>query len=233
MLRSSNLLAFATRMWTSVHYGIELALSVAGTNAALHRSGCCRFQGERTGFTLVEILVVVAVIGLLSAQIFPAVQQTLESSRRTTCGNHLRQIGLGLYSYHDSYNRIPPGARVSSPPAFVTICGGREGYMALDVISEGSCAQGISWDKLHGAHLAACRTGESLQSLELHYERERQSACGRDQPVATVRCRTHEPGKVVYVLEWKFEAVCKAIVEEALFAKGGSNQCRDATNFRK
>jgi prepilin-type N-terminal cleavage/methylation domain-containing protein len=61
------------------------------------------------GFSLVEILVVIAIIGALVALLLPAVQQARESARRTTCGNNLRQIGIALLSYHDSLAAFPPG----------------------------------------------------------------------------------------------------------------------------
>ena len=61
------------------------------------------------GFSLVEILVVIAIIGALVALLLPAVQQARESARRTTCGNNLRQIGIALLNYHDSLAMFPPG----------------------------------------------------------------------------------------------------------------------------
>jgi prepilin-type N-terminal cleavage/methylation domain-containing protein/prepilin-type processing-associated H-X9-DG protein len=67
-----------------------------------------RGSRPRHGLTLVELLVVVAIIGLLVALLLPAVQSARESARRTTCGNNIRQIGLALHSYHTSMNSLPP-----------------------------------------------------------------------------------------------------------------------------
>lgn len=58
-------------------------------------------------FTLVELLVVIAIIGVLVGLLLPAVQAAREASRRATCQNNLRQIGLSVQTYHDAQGRIP------------------------------------------------------------------------------------------------------------------------------
>src|SRR5215203_4901499 len=67
-----------------------------------------RHRRQVVGFTLIELLVVIAIIGILAALLLPAVNTTKVRAKRTTCVNHLRQIGLGFQLFaHDHDGKLP------------------------------------------------------------------------------------------------------------------------------
>ena len=68
---------------------------------------------QRGGFSLVELLVVLAIIAILLSLVVPAVQKAREAANGSICRNNLKQLGLALHAYHSAFARFPPG--LSSP----------------------------------------------------------------------------------------------------------------------
>ena len=65
-------------------------------------------QNRTAQFRMVEVLFVVAVVGVLFLVLIPAIQTTRSVSRRNACADNLKMLGLGLHNYHDTYRRFPP-----------------------------------------------------------------------------------------------------------------------------
>lgn len=95
---------------------------------------------NRRGLTLLEVVITVVILAVIAAIAVPAIQNAREQSRRSTCKNNLKQIGIGLHNYADTYNEILPPGIVAN-------------YAGLDVSVDGPTADhvgcvGWSWQTM-------------------------------------------------------------------------------------
>lgn len=109
------------------------------------------FSRKRSrGFTLVELLVVIAIIGILVALLLPAVQAAREAARRMSCSNKLKQLGIALHNYHDTFKAMPSD---SNHCARNSVGGNCDGWLAwsgmaslLPFIEQQPLADRIHWE---------------------------------------------------------------------------------------
>ena len=114
-------------------------------NADLRGAGSRATQPTRRAFTLIELLVVIAIIAVLMSLLLPAVQQVRAAARRTTCRNHLRQLGLALHNYQSTFDRLPPGYVYRPGPAGNQM-GFGWGAMILPQLEQAALFSGFNFD---------------------------------------------------------------------------------------
>ncbi len=100
----------------------------------------------RQAFTLVELLVVIAVIGLLVALLIPAVQAARSAARRTACTNNLRQVGIGLLNFESAHGKFPEGQTWVSRTPPDNVCYAWSVWL-LSFVEEQATFDGFDFDK--------------------------------------------------------------------------------------
>jgi prepilin-type processing-associated H-X9-DG protein len=79
----------------------------------------------RAGLTIVELLVVCAILNVLFALLLPAIQSVREQARNAQCVNHEREFGVAFHAFHEAHRRLPPGWRLESSPEIAHSWAGR------------------------------------------------------------------------------------------------------------
>jgi prepilin-type N-terminal cleavage/methylation domain-containing protein len=101
---------------------------------------------RRPAFSLVELLVVVAIIGVLVGLLLPAVQAAREAARRMSCGNNLRQIGLALQNFESAHKVFPSSLRPTPPDPAGLFNGWSVHAQLLAYLEQGNVYQNINFD---------------------------------------------------------------------------------------
>lgn len=137
---------------------------------------------SRGAFTLVELLVVIAIIGILVALLLPAIQAAREAARRTQCSNNLKQIGLALQNYHDTYQKFPMANVVRNLSGTPLYGDGWTWHARILPQLE----QSTLYDQVF--HVMGTDSGT--------YTSAEQSLAGRDTVLTVFQCPTHPRGPI-------------------------------------
>ncbi|MBX7169256.1 MAG: DUF1559 domain-containing protein [Pirellulales bacterium] len=105
-----------------------------------------RCLAQRGALTLIEVLVVIAVIGVLIALLLPAVQSARSAASRMTCTDHLKQLGLALHHYHQAQGSFPPGY-LYRPDERGNAAGFGWGALCLPYLEQAAVHGEFHWDK--------------------------------------------------------------------------------------
>jgi type II secretory pathway pseudopilin PulG len=122
---------------------------------------------HRPALTLIEVLVVIAIVLVTASMLLPAIQQAREAARRVECRNNLRQIGLALHNYQAGFNRYPLPARYQKPPGLGLVAfRANSAKRAMPMTEAGSVHQQLL-PFLEQGNLTANLNGTDGQSVQM------------------------------------------------------------------
>jgi len=139
---------------------------------------------RRNAFTLIELLVVITIIGILIALLLPAVQAAREAARRMSCTNNMKQMGLAMHLYHDTWQQLPPGWIAHDPST------GQPHWFGVP---------GWGW----GARILPYLEQSGIYNNLIHFElpiTDPANAQVRVMPISTYRCPS-DAGNTTFVLQ--------------------------------
>lgn len=146
------------------------------------------------GFTLVELLVVIAIIGILVALLLPAVQAARESARRSQCVNNLKQVGIAMQNYHDTFGELPAGS--------LSCCWGTWQMRILPFVEEQILADqyqflprgSLTFDNDFTYDSLDLSASPPMRNLEVSQTRLQAFTCPSDEPQVTLEGAGVTPG---------------------------------------
>src|SRR6476660_2663470 len=132
-------------------------------------AGATLQRHTRQAFTIVELLVVVAIIGVLVALLLPAVQAAREAARRMSCANNLKQIGLALQNFESVNKGFPSSLRPTPPDPAGLFNGWSAHAQILPYLENANLYQGINFDQPYSvqASISAVRVKAFICPAEI------------------------------------------------------------------
>lgn len=156
------------------------------------------FLSRRRAFTLIELLVVIAIIAILVALLLPAVQQAREAARRSSCKNNLKQIGLALHNYHETFGTFPPTQVFTYYPQWPDTSGGVPRNhtwlaMLLPYLEQAPLYDQINFSQGMCTPPGSCPTGNGTASLPTGYQLDNSGKPIVGTMIPTLQCPS-DPG---------------------------------------